>query len=472
MGRTLQDSNRSASTQPVDGRSISKPWPGDKAWLDAVRPAAAGSISELEKLVGRPIPGTGPITVREVAADELGDAYVGQYDKDVQLASISEEFEQAGVVSHELAHGWFNAAMFDSTWLSEGHAEWAAHAVGSATTPCATPDVTPDLSNWQFAEPRSTLAERETVDAQYTAACAIVTDAANQVGADQMKNVFTVLSTDAGAYPGTKDAQPGAPNTWRQWLDAVDERGMVPAGKSDASPVSDDLIKYGIATSAELTARSSARTNLAALRSEAGTSWTIPTAVYAPMEAWDFSTAGTAISDVKGTIADVEAVASELPAVTVEANPLRDRLASAATLADLKTLGDTASAQRTTADEVAATIGRTHNSNPFETVGLIGTDVNAKSSAAVSSVASLDLAGAKAKTEEIDSTLSGAAVVGLIRILAAMAVVALLAIATWRRRQGDRTKVGSASSIDESRTTIVPTPGLAAATFDDQATVN
>ena len=113
------------------GRKIElQAWPGDKTWLTAVTSAASGSISGLEGLIGRPIAGSGPIIIREVARDELGDAYVGQYNKDTQLASISEDHEQADLVAHGLAHAWFNGAMFDSIWLSEGHAEWAARSVG------------------------------------------------------------------------------------------------------------------------------------------------------------------------------------------------------------------------------------------------------------------------------------------------------------------------------------------------------
>ncbi len=461
-----------ASVVSAGGRQIDiESWPGDTAWRDAVKSAASDSISALEGLVGRPISENGPVTIREVAGGELGDAYVGQYETAGQLASVSEQFEQPGVVSHELAHAWFNGAMFDSTWMSEGHAEWAAQAVGLTATPCVASADKVDLGKWQFAAPRSTAAERGTVAAQYATACAIVADAANRIGTEGMKNVFTVLSTDAGAYPGTLDAKAGAPNSWRQWLDAVDEQGMAPAGPFDDSSITDNLVKYGIATSADLTARSAARVELADLRQAAGTNWTIPSAVYAPMGTWDFPTATEAMSETTTTIADVEEVAHALPSVTVDANPIRARVAAASTLSDLTSVRDLAATQRTTADELATTIDRTHKLNPIEAVGLIGTDVGATSSQAVSSVANLDLDAAKAKTGEIDGALHGAATVGLIRLLVVAAGLAVVSIIVWRRRRGDPDTHGTALANDVPMTSAESAPGLAAVRFDDRPTI-
>ena len=112
-----------------------------------------------------------------------------------------------------------------------------------------------------------------------------------------------------------------------------------PAGQTDADAITDTLVDYGIATSGDLTARSTARTDLAALRDEAVNGWTIPAAVYTPMEAWDFPAAGRAMAETTEVIADVDAVAAALPAVKVDANPVQDRLASAATLEKLTKVG-------------------------------------------------------------------------------------------------------------------------------------
>ena len=40
------------------------------------------------------------------------------------MARVSEHLE-LGTVAHELAHAWFNDALFEARWMSEGSASWA-----------------------------------------------------------------------------------------------------------------------------------------------------------------------------------------------------------------------------------------------------------------------------------------------------------------------------------------------------------
>src|SRR4029450_282525 len=98
---------------------------------------------------------------------------------------------------------------------------------------------------------------------------AIVSQVSTTVGAQGMDDVLQPLMTAEGAYPGTIDVTPGSPNDWKQWLDAIDERGS--AETSDPSHSIDDLlVKYGVATSDELTERAEARAELRSLRDLAG----------------------------------------------------------------------------------------------------------------------------------------------------------------------------------------------------------
>ena len=71
------------------------------------------------------------------------------------------------------------------------------------------------------ASPRATEAEYAIVDWQYATACQLITDVAEEIGTDRMRDVFRVLWTDEGAYPGQTDAIKGFVPTWRGWLDAV-----------------------------------------------------------------------------------------------------------------------------------------------------------------------------------------------------------------------------------------------------------
>ena len=235
-----------ASVTSDDGRPIEiEGWPGDKAWMTAVHDEAAGSISALEDLIGQPLPGNGPVRIDEVSGGELGDAYIGAYDKDARLATVSEDYTQAGTVAHELSHVWFNDDLFAARWLSEGYASWAERAVGTNTTDCvpgAYPGTgKPDLELWRFADPRATQEQLDIVDYEYDAACKIVTDTVRKIGTDRMRDVLGVLLSEEAAYPGTKDARIGGRVDWRQWLDAVDERGSLPAGVDDTTAIADML---------------------------------------------------------------------------------------------------------------------------------------------------------------------------------------------------------------------------------------
>jgi hypothetical protein len=426
-------------------------WPGDKAWMESAKADVAGSISELEARIGQPIPGTGAIVVREVATGDLGDAYAGAFETDKQLVSLPEDYSQDGLVAHELSHAWFNDNLFASQWLSEGHADWAEGTIATGQAPCTAPaGAKVDLDDWQVAEPRSTADQRKAVDAQYDAACSIVSWVANLVGSDRMGDVMAALSTAQGTYPGTTDAKVGSPNDWRQWLDAVDERGS--NGVTDPSAeVSDLLVRFGVAAPNELSERADARAALRGLRDSAGSIWTIPSAVYEPMQTWDFASASTAIGDASATIGDAQAIAAAVPAISVESNPLREQLASADTSAELATVRETADAQLVAATALGEAIARAESPNPIESVGLIGTDVDALQSTATEAVATLDLTGAESEMAAMDRVLDGAALAGLVRavIASALVVVAIVMAFVLRRRRGGHGDAKAPTVVEE-----------------------
>jgi hypothetical protein len=152
-----------------DGRTISiLGWPGDKSWMEAVKAEAETSIPRLRRLIGQPLPGEGPIVIQEAAGSDLGDAYIASFDAAEQVAQVSEDYGQAGTVTHELSHAWFNDGLFDGRWLSEGYASWIERASGEVSEPCTTPNYpgegTPNLTSWRFANPRATAQELSIVD--------------------------------------------------------------------------------------------------------------------------------------------------------------------------------------------------------------------------------------------------------------------------------------------------------------------
>ena len=121
-----------------------------------------------------------------------------------------------------------------------------------------------------------------------------------------MRDALAVLLTADVAYPGTKDAKVGGKVDWRQWLDAVDERGALPADVEDTKTFADLLRTYGIATDVQLKGRADARTHLDEARdavTEAGGDWAVPAGVYTSMRDWKFGDAEALMTEAEAVMA-------------------------------------------------------------------------------------------------------------------------------------------------------------------------
>jgi hypothetical protein len=233
----------------------------------------------------------------------------------------------------------------------------------------------------------------------------------------------------------------------------VDEQNAT--GTTDASTsIESMLVGFGVAKQADLADRTAARSDLRALRTLAGDTWTVPGAVTEPMRDWTFGPARSAIATTSTIIDDVTATAAALPVVTVEANPIRTQLAAADSSLDLHAVQMDAHGQRGTAEAVAAAVARTEHLSPVDAIGLIGNDLDRVSASAVDKVALMDLDGAQADTAAIDASLQGSTTSGAIRIaLAAVAIFAIVA-AAWlsRRRRGSRATVSLLTASATSAT--------------------
>lgn len=441
-------------------------WPGDPAWMDAVRGEAATALPALERIIGQPLPGHGDITIRETAGSIFGDAYIASYDPVEQIARVSENFDQAGTVTHELSHAWFNDTLFGSRWLSEGYASWIERGTGTVAEPCVAPSAypgagKPSLASWQVAGPRATAQELGAVSFQYDAACALVSQAADRIGVDGMRAVIGVLATAESAYAGIDDLRPGTPVGWRDWLDAIDERGLAPMGRADATDVASLLVDYGVATSADLRQRSEARAAFRALR-DATVDWDVPPAVNRPMAYWDFAGATTAISTAADTFHAVAEVESLLPEVQADSSPIRRLYLDASDLAELRRAYEQATDQLDAAEVVAQAVAAAGaEPGPIEQIGLLGADVRAISASAVAAVEAVALADARLQAQQVQDILGDAMTNGLIRIALVMVVVIVAVAIAWtirRRRRVVPHQVVAAleADTDEEPTMVAP----------------
>ncbi len=446
-------------------------WPGDTEWMSAVRGEAATAIPALEALIGRPLPGSGEIVVRETSDAALGYAYIGTYDPDEQLARVSEDFSQTGTVAHELSHAWFNDSLFSARWLAEGYAGWIEEASGTVSSRCSAPgaypgDGNPSISYWRYAEPRATEAQLSVIDYQYDAACYLVTEAADEIGVDRMRDVIEVLATPESAYRGVSDRVAGAAVGWRDWLDALDERGLAPGDPADAEAVADLLVQYGIATEKDLAPRSAARAALRDLR-DSTSGWSVPVAVLRPMAYWAFDDAQAAIATANETIELSSQVETLLPSVAADTGPIREAYEGATEEPALSAVHDQAADQLVAASAVADAIAAAAiEPGPLERIGLLGTDVPVMTASAIAAVAAMDLAGATAQAQAVHAVLDEAPTNGMIRTAIVVGILLALVLVAWllRRRLRRRPRLAVAAATAEVAGAAEVAPDVDAAT--------
>ena len=425
------------------GRTIQlRSWPEDPAWATGVRADITASLPALERLTGTGLAGEAALNVQEAAT---GAQYAGFYDSKSGTVTVGEDYAQPALVEHELAHAWFNRTAFRDTWLSEGLAEWAGRSVSGDSGPCTQPSApasSVSLAAWQTLAPGASQEERDAVATQYAAACYVVTAVAGAAGDAGMTAAVSALLARRdpyGADGGAKRASRAA--TWRDWLDAVDELAMAPAGAGETT-ASDLLAADGVATDTGLLAqRVEARRAWGSLVTMTR-GWTVPAAVRTPMATWDFRGAGAAIESAQRTWDLTGETDAVLAGVDARHGPAAKDWASATSLADLESAADLAGRQLTAARDVAAV--RDLVASPLDIaqqVGLFGTGVPSID-AAIPAVRAGDGDRVAAITAEIRATVAGLRAVGQQRMIAgtvaALALLAVLAVLLVRRARQQR----------------------------------
>ena len=333
------DVDKLISTDVVgpDGRDLTiQAWPEDPEWSTSVTASVDAALPALESLIGQPLPGNAAVIVREVASQTEG-GYAGDYSSERGTIHVAENWDDPRVISHEIAHAWFNDLTLTPAWLFEGHAEWAARTV--TADPCRDPGTYPgkgkvNIGNWLFLPGHPTDLRKSQVDYQYEAACFVMSQVYGAVGPDRAKEALAAILAGESAYqlptsgpapaasPGpsasvgpsasggvvTPSASPTPPTTaggrgvvvdYRRWLDLVEERALIPASFEDSSVSStlaqDLLVRFGITSQAQIDQRTVARSAYDALLLGLG-ELPMPAVVVEAMRAWDFKAAGTAIS--------------------------------------------------------------------------------------------------------------------------------------------------------------------------------
>ncbi len=427
---TNESGYRTQKLTAAGGRDVTlKSWPEDPSWARGVRGELASGLPELVKLIGRPLPESAPLVIKEATT---GSAYAGFYDQETGTITVDEDFRQPSLVQHELAHVWFNGASFGETWLNEGQAEWAARTVSGDEAACKRPaggGSGISLATWQYLSPRATQRERQAVQAQYDAACYVVTRIARASGAERMTSAISALLERRDPYAADPTARRRtAVATWQDWLDAVDELALAPAG-AQADLASNLLVEFGAtADRATLARRTAARTAYHALVS-AIDDWVVPDAVRHPLAAWEFDQAATAVAAASRAWAVTAETDEVLPGVDARHGPVADAWAAAETVEDLDAAASLARTQLEAARDVAEATAMLGQPLDFvQQVGLVGAQPPSLD-AAIDAVHNADTDAAARAIASVRATIGGLRDSGRTRIAAAIAaLVAMLSV--------------------------------------------
>lgn len=434
---TGEQGDRFASTKvsAPSGREIDiQAWPDDPSWASDISTQLSEVLTELEELIGLGLPGDGPIAIREVGQGTLGQ-YAGFFDPATGVARIGEDLEAKGLITHELAHAWFNGALFQPHWLSEGYAEWARTSIDGDTCPTPTSypgEGSPNLEAWRFAGPRATDIDLAVIDYQYAAACALVRQVAAKLGDDGMRAVLAAITNHEQAYQSgpTVLKGPNAAVAWQTWLDAVDEVGLADGnGAEGVQTIADLLVPYGITSNGNgstLTERAQARTAYHALKAALG-DWLVPPVILQPMASWHFDKATVAITTASQVHEAAAKLASVLPGVDGLTGTARTMLEAATKQEDLEAALAAANDRLDAAAGVAAASSAMAAPRDLVMqVGMLGTDLQPSLEAAIEAIRDDDSAAARTGAEAIQAALARAPAQGQTRLLLGIGIPVLL----------------------------------------------
>jgi hypothetical protein len=239
---TCVEGTRSGRLEPdefpgPDGRTIiTQAWPDLQGWLVAVENNGEQALDDIRAFLDHPIPGEGPVVVRQAPPRSIFG-----YASDHDTPRIVQVDENGGLEDpeHEFAHAWFGTDNITELWLREGLAEWTASSIQGVACPAVdNNDAGVELGDWKVVKPFSDPATIETdIAAQEAAACGVVTSLADRMSDEGWREVISSMLNGETKYIGSSG--PGSTATtkveYREFLDAVDERGLVPAAKADAA---------------------------------------------------------------------------------------------------------------------------------------------------------------------------------------------------------------------------------------------
>jgi hypothetical protein len=339
-------------------------YPDDASWLTSAEINVEPALDAIQAFLGQDIPGLEPVLIRETPPSTLGG-----YASDHSTPGIVQVDESAGVqndITHEVAHTWFGTDTYPERWMREGLAEWTSSSMSGNVCAPVGPDSSPlDLSDWQIVRPTAPADIDAIIEAQDAAACGIVSAIAAQMDEATFSAVLGSLLSGEAKYVG--NGEPGAAPTdivdFREWLDAVDERGLVPSDVEDLDFAQDLIATYGISNDALLLEERSltrARYHDFLSRSDP---MAAPVIVRQAMDNWRFRDANRHLDQADQILAALTSADDLVPAAGL-LTIIQDAFESAGSVGDLDVVLDRATTLLTDAEQIVTPLAELAGSSP------------------------------------------------------------------------------------------------------------
>lgn len=430
------------------GEIVVRGWPEDERWRGRVAAILTESVPDLAHRIGLPWPVDGALNVTEVHTPLL-EGYAGFYDLDRDEITISEHLDNQTIV-HEASHAWFNRALFEERWITEGLAEeYAARVLTGLGREASRPGsvkrtakVAFPLNDWPAPAPIRDEQTNRREQYGYDAAWSVIRAVMAGAGEDGMRRVFAAAADRTTAYPGEGDPEPARlPNDWRRFLDLTEELG-------GAVDVDDLLATWALPADAVsgLEDRQAARDAYAAFTAADG-DWAPPPAVRMALDAWAFDDAQVAIDEAEAVLARHAELAGLATAHGLQPpDDVQERYELAASADDLRSAGALATDMQASLQAVAAADAAAEAPRDWlVTLGLTGKDPDADLAAARAAWQAGRLAEAAEAATLVSGTLAVAAEAGRGRavvigggVAIVLLLVVLLLVVSFRLRSRRR----------------------------------
>ncbi|MEO8510082.1 MAG: hypothetical protein ABI534_02455 [Chloroflexota bacterium] len=405
----------------------------DVAWGEAARDLLVRALPLLERWIGIGDTPAGPIVVIESPPNSAAEA-PPSIEPEIRVGFDEPPF----TLLHQAAHLWINDSLLADRWSREGLASYMAGTV-AAELEVAEPYDPIKRRDEQAASAVPLVIWQDTaLDGYgYPASWAFFRELKGEVGTAPITEALSRIASGRGGYDErlttAEGVDPEAAGT-RQLLDQLE----LTSG-ADLAP---RFVAAVLGTSAqpEIDARAAARTAYAALEAQAG-EWGTSAPVRAAMEDWRFGEAGDEIAAASSWLVDRDALLADIDAAGLSVpTRLRDRYEQSGGGTEAQ---DELEAERTVVEAYRSGVdAASAERSLLARIGLAGGTAPDESLATANDLfGEGDLRGASDAITAARERLDSADTAGLLRLLSAVAAIALIVgvvIVLLRRRPNGR----------------------------------